>query len=137
MILAVQTKMRERDMAALRHETIAFSKPGGETCAPSRGRPVDLVHLARQTMGDRALEQEVLGLFVQQVSTVRERLQNADLVERRALAHTLKGAARGVGAFALADCADAIEQNPAERGHLTRMAALVDEVRDFIAAINR
>ena len=36
---------------------MAFSMPGGESCGQARSRPVDLVHLARQTMGDRALEQ--------------------------------------------------------------------------------
>ena len=30
---------------------------------PSGGRPIDLVHLARQTGGDKALESEVLALF--------------------------------------------------------------------------
>ena len=55
---------------------VAFSMPGGETCAKARARPVDLVHLARQTMGDRALEQEVLGLFVQQALNVRDRYRS-------------------------------------------------------------
>ena len=124
-------------MAALRQETIAFSRPGGETCVPSRARPVDLVHLARQTMGDRNLEQEVLALFLQQVSSVRERLATADMGERRTLAHTLKGSSRGIGAFALADCADAIETDPADRASIARLSDLIEEVRDFIAAINR
>lgn len=124
-------------MAALRQETIAFSRPGGEACVPSRARPVDLVHLARQTMGDRNLEQEVLALFLQQVSSVRERLATADMAERRTLAHTLKGSSRGIGAFALADCAGAIETDPADRASIARLSDLIEEVRDFIAAINR
>jgi HPt (histidine-containing phosphotransfer) domain-containing protein len=124
-------------MAALRQETIAFAKPGGERYGPSRRRPVDLVHLAAQTMGDRGLEQEVLALFVQQVSAARERLIAADAGERRMLAHTLKGSARGVGAFALADCAATIEADPADGSRIGHLSNLIDEVRDFIAAINR
>ena len=117
--------------------TIAFSRPGGESKAPSRARPVDLVHLARQTLGDRALEQEVLAMFVQQLSVTRERLAEANDSERRTLAHTLKGSARSVGAFAIADCAEAIENQPSGKGLMSRLSKLIDEVRDFIAAINR
>ena len=42
--------------------------PGGEGAAAPRARPVDLAHLARQTLGDRALEQEVLKLFLHQAA---------------------------------------------------------------------
>ena len=116
---------------------MAFSMPGGEICAKARSRPVDLVHLARQTMGDRSLEQEVLRLFVQQALLVRDQIVSANVAERLRLAHGLKGSAGGVGAFAIADCAAEIEKAPADRQHLTRLARLIDEVRDFIAAIGR
>ena len=118
-------------------DTIATGRPGGEECAPSRGRPVDLVHLARQTMGDRDLEAEVLGMFARQVDAARGRLAAAGEDERRSLAHTLKGTARSVGAFALADCAAGIEEDPSSAALLERLSALADEVRDFIAAIGR
>lgn len=124
-------------MALRTHETIAFARPGGESCASSKARPVDLVHLSRQTMGDRALEQEVLDMFVQQVCAIRERMATADEVERCRLAHTLKGSARGVGAFSLAECAGRIEENPSSKALLKKLSSLIDEVRDFIAAINR
>jgi len=61
---------------------IAFSMPGGDASGPARSRPVDLAHLARQTMGDRALEQEVLALFVQQALSVRDKIIDADVRER-------------------------------------------------------
>lgn len=115
----------------------AFSMPGGETSGAARARPVDLVHLARQTMGDRELEQEVLALFVQHVLSVRERITGADIKERLLLAHGLKGSARGVGAFAIADCATDIERRPDDGRNLKRLNVLIDEVRDFIAAIGR
>ena len=116
---------------------VAFSMPGGEVSGPARRRPVDLVHLARQTMGDRDLEREVLALFVQQVLSVRDKIGDADVRERLLLAHGLKGSARGVGAFSIADCAAEIERQPQESRHLKRLSTLIDEVRDFIAAINR
>lgn len=111
--------------------------PGGESAGPGRTRPVDLAHLSRQTMGDRELEREVLALFIEQASTVRDRIVNADARERKSLAHGLKGSARGIGAFPIADCASDIEKDPLGKANLTRLSRLVDEVRDFIAAINR
>jgi HPt (histidine-containing phosphotransfer) domain-containing protein len=118
-------------------DALAFSLPGGESCGQARSRPVDLVHLARQTMGDRALEQEVLALFLQQATLVRDQIVAASTAERLRLAHGLIGSARGVGAFAIADCAVEIERSPDDRQALIRLASLIDEMRDFIAAIGR
>ena len=116
---------------------IAFSMPGGDVSGTARSRPVDLAHLARQTMGDRGLEQEVLALFVQQALVVRDQILGADVKQRLLLAHGLKGSARGVGAFAIADCATAIEQQPEDTRILKRLSTLIEEVRDFIASISR
>ncbi len=118
-------------------DTVAFSKPGGEVCVPSRQRPIDLVHLARQTMGDRDLEQEVLSLFLQQAVSVKDRIAGAEPAQRKFLAHGLKGGARGVGAFAVADAAQKVEDEPQDKGHLRRLAGRIDEVREFMASINR
>lgn len=118
-------------------DSAAFGKPGGETCEPSKARPIDLVHLSRQTLGDRALEQEVLGMFVVQLAAARENLAAAKEADRRMIAHTLKGTARGLGAFKLGDCAAAIEDTPENEALIARLSKAIDEVRDFVAAINR
>ena len=112
--------------------------PGGEgSAAPrSRARSTSPI-LSRQTLGDRALEQEVLQLFVQQALSVRDQIAEADHRERLRLAHGLKGSARGVGAFAIADCVAEIEKQPDDRQLIKTLSALIDEVRDFIAAISR
>jgi len=75
--------------------------------------PVDLDHLARYTGGDRALNTEILSLFngqlhdmVGQLLTV---LEQRDTRKWREVTHTIKGAARGVGAFAMGDAAAAAE----------------------------
>ncbi len=115
----------------------AFSMPGGEVCGRAPSRPVDLVHLARQTMGDRDLEREVLCLFVQQALSARDRIADAGESERLNLAHGLKGSARGVGAFAVADCAAEIERQPNDARIVGKLGTLIEEVRDFIAAISR
>lgn len=115
----------------------AFDRPGGETCGPSRARPIDLPHLSRQTMGDREIEREVLALFVQQALTAREEIGEAPVRERLRLAHALKGSARGVGAFKIADCLSELEERPDDAEVVKHLSGLIDEVRSFIAAINR
>ncbi|MDX8497135.1 Hpt domain-containing protein [Mesorhizobium sp. VK4C] len=116
---------------------IAFSMPGGDVSGTAGSRPVDLAHLARQTMDDRALEQEVLALFVQQALSVRDKILDADAKERVLLAHSLKGSARGIGAFAVAECAATIEKQPEDARIVKKLGVLIEEVRDFIAAISR
>jgi HPt (histidine-containing phosphotransfer) domain-containing protein len=124
-------------MFARNAAAVAFAMPGGEGSAAPRARPVDLQHLARQTLGDRSLEQEVLQLFVQQAISVRDRIGPAGIGERLRLAHGLKGSARGVGAFAIADCVAELEARPDDKQVVRRLSTLIDEVRDFVAAINR
>ena len=79
----------------------------------------------------------MLQLFVQQALSVRDQIAEAAKRERLRLAHGLKGSARGVGAFAIADCVAEIEKQPDDRQLLRKLSSLIDEVRDFIAAICR
>ena len=75
--------------------------------------PVDLAHLARYTGGDSALNAEILRLFSGQseqlIGRLKLTLESGDGRRWREIAHSLKGAARGIGAFDLADFAAAIE----------------------------
>jgi HPt (histidine-containing phosphotransfer) domain-containing protein len=119
------------------YEKVAFSMPGGEASDTRRSRPIDLSHLSKQTMGDRELEREVLGMFVEQAQTVRRQIGDAAVKERLFLAHSLKGSARGVGAFAIAECACAIENSPTDRLVVKRLVRLIDDACDFIASISR
>ena len=75
--------------------------------APDDG-PIDIAHLRRMTLGDEALEREVLGMFSAQASRLVKSLA-ANPVDAGALAHTLKGSARAVGAFAVGDAAAHLE----------------------------
>jgi HPt (histidine-containing phosphotransfer) domain-containing protein len=73
-------------------------------------RPVDLAHLDRYTGGDLALDREILSLFDTQCSQMLAKLEElapefSDAKSWHEIAHSLKGAARGIGAFALADAA--------------------------------
>lgn len=93
-------------------------------------------HLARMTLGDRGLEGEVLALFDRQAELLLERIRT-DEGEAAMAAHTLKGSARGIGAFAVAHAAEAVEQAAvgARPGPNARLAAAVSEVRAEIARI--
>jgi HPt (histidine-containing phosphotransfer) domain-containing protein len=75
--------------------------------------PVDLAHLAQYTGGDAALDAEVLQMFVDQsASLLRDLeavLESHDIKSWKFITHSLKGAARYIGAFALADVAEEAE----------------------------
>jgi len=90
------------------------------------------------TLGDTGLERQVLGMFADQ--SVRLVATLAALpAEAGAMAHTLKGSARGIGAFRVADCAEALEsairegESPAKC--LIELKAAVAEARAAIAAM--
>ncbi len=71
--------------------------------------PIDLVHLARQCAGDHALEQELLALFADQCVKLLGEIKAADHGRGRDAAHSLKGAARAVGAWEVAAAAEVAE----------------------------
>lgn len=100
-------------------------------------RPIDLVHLSRQTLGDRDLEIELLALFERQAGLIMQQIAQAGGPRPRGdLAHTLKGSARAVGATHVADAAEAIEETLAHgaaetdlSGALARLEAAVADAR--------
>lgn len=74
-------------------------------------KPVDLVHLSTQTLGDRDLEAQVLGVFATQAGIYVEAWKAAGGGEARMrAAHSLKGAARSIGAWTLAELAEQAER---------------------------
>ena len=70
--------------------------------------PIDFEHLSRMTLGDPALECEVLTMFVAQSAKLLGELAGLP-AHAAALAHTLKGSARAIGAFAVAEAAGGLE----------------------------
>lgn len=70
---------------------------------------IDRDHLRHMTLGDRALEREVLRLFDVQAATLVGKMHEADPQSLAEFAHALKGAARGIGAFAVASAAEGLE----------------------------
>jgi hypothetical protein len=62
------------------------------------------------TLGERSLEREVLALFDRQAEMLMPRIRCGTVLVAAASAHTLKGSALGIGAFAVARAAEAVEQ---------------------------
>ena len=103
---------------------------------------LDLVHLSRQTLGDRALEMELLELFERQATSALSRLTGlgaAGGVAGADVAHMLKGSARAVGAFGVARTAGDLEEVLRTGGSPTRqqdaLARSIGEARETIAAL--
>jgi HPt (histidine-containing phosphotransfer) domain-containing protein len=96
--------------------------------APDDG-PIDIEHLQRMTLGDAGLEREVLAMFSAQAIRLISDIA-APSSDRRALVHTLKGSARAIGAFRVAEAAEFAEavlrqgDNPSEA---------LDELSDAVA----
>jgi HPt (histidine-containing phosphotransfer) domain-containing protein len=122
-------------MLGIAHSADSKDAPG---LAPD-DRPIDLVHLARTTMGDRSLEREVLQLFDRQADLLIARMRAAPPAGIAPLAHTLKGSARGIGAWRVARAAEMLEVISLAGGQtgeaLDRLAAFSQEARGVIAEL--
>ncbi len=79
--------------------------------------PIDYAHLDKYVCGDRALLDEILSIFQEQVeSWLQKMTPGLDDEAWRHAAHSLKGAARGVGAWAVGDLAEEAEAMVAGAG---------------------
>ncbi len=97
--------------------------------APDDG-PIDFEHLARMTLGDSGLECEVLTMFVAQSTGLLDRLTPLP-PEAGNLAHTLKGSARAIGAFAVAEAASRLETALNDAGNA---GSALEGLKDAVAA---
>jgi HPt (histidine-containing phosphotransfer) domain-containing protein len=98
--------------------------------------PIDMDHLKRMTLGDESLEREVLAMFSAQSVSLIGALAVLP-AEARELVHTLKGSARAVGAFAVADAAADLEAALTNSGDPAEaLAELKDAVAQARAAID-
>ena len=104
---------------------------------PSGGRPIDLVHLARQTGGDKSLETEVLALFARQARQAVTQIGDMKADARSELAHKIAGAAKGVGASDVARCASALETQPGSATAVAAFTKAVVEADNFIVGLMR
>jgi HPt (histidine-containing phosphotransfer) domain-containing protein len=97
--------------------------------------PIDIAHLKRMTLGDAGLEREVLAMFAGQAVRLIGALavQPSDAAE---IAHTLNGSARAIGAFQVAEAAEAFEAALRGGEASEELAALRDAVAQARGAID-
>ena len=91
---------------------------------------VDFAYLESYAANDRQVIVEVLGLFQAQAGLWAAQLADPGQ-DRRDLAHTIKGAARGIGATALGDVSDLVEQGASDQ--VPALKAAIDEALGDIA----
>lgn len=105
---------------------------------------IDCDHFQTMTGGDRELQVEVLGMFDEQTQLWRRLLiPDAPVHTWRDAAHTLKGSARGLGLWALAqacETAEALAKNgvtdgPVVAAELAKVRAALDEAQDVIRKV--
>jgi HPt (histidine-containing phosphotransfer) domain-containing protein len=108
---------------------------------PVADEAIDRRHLARMTLGDRSLEREVLQLFVRQTTIMLARLTGAAPPLAAGCAHTLKGSARGIGAWRVARAAERLEVAAANamdtNAAMDELVAASFEARAFIVKLLR
>lgn len=93
------------------------------------GPAIDDAALDRNTGGDRALQDEVLALFLGQIDQLLDALSSAAPGRDRFMyAHAIKGGARNVGALRLARLAEEME-HASETAHEVVFATLVPRAR--------
>jgi hypothetical protein len=102
---------------------------------------IDRAHLARMTHAERDLEREVLALFATPTEILLGRIRGAAPAAAGALAHTLCGSARGIGAWKVAEAAAAVEAEAAagrtSAVSVDRLAAAAHEAQIEIADLMR
>lgn len=104
---------------------------------------IDVDHLTRMTLGERSLEREVLQLFDRQAGMLLARMRQSGCAAAGAFAHTLKGSSRGIGAWRVAEAAQAVElavtagQAADVNAAIDRLAVTIDEARRVIADLLR
>lgn len=121
------------------YDFIGIAEIPAPTLVPDQ--PIDRTHLFKMTLGDRSLEAEVLRLFERQSVMLLGRMSLAEPAKLRALAHTLNGSSRGIGAWRVAHAAHALEiaaNDPAlAEPAIVALRAAIDEAVGAIGLLLR
>ena len=100
---------------------------------PATAKTVDYDHLRVQAGEDLGVMREVLSLFVTHGEQVIGELERAnDAQTWKQWTHTLKGSARGVGAFAVAEAAADAERHLLDKTKLQLLKTVFAEARSYI-----
>ncbi|MBV9636662.1 MAG: Hpt domain-containing protein [Methylobacteriaceae bacterium] len=109
-----------------------MSRPPGEG-AERPAQAIDRSHLSRQTLGDTALQRELLAIFDRRSEDLVGRLAGAQPEARRDLAHGLKGSALAIGATRVAAAAAHYEGLIGRAADEATLAAAYRELADAVS----
>ena len=106
---------------------------------------LDLVHLDKYIAGDVALRDEILSMFAERAIQLNGELKTTQTdQERKITLHTLKGGARGVGAWALGDLCEKAERingmpdkSVEQSALIVKIDAAVDEAAAAIQSLRK
>jgi HPt (histidine-containing phosphotransfer) domain-containing protein len=136
---------RSREYSVAGHDVWDDEDDLAETVGDAAEPIIDLVHLARQTLSDQALEVELLDMFERQSARILAQLieaRDGDAKIRENLAHTLRGSALSIGAGRVARSAQVYEsacaaglRGGALNATLSVLADAVVEARATIASL--
>ena len=117
------TKLSEKARAHARIDGSGPNASGPMVSGPMASPPlapgdasIDRGHLSRMTHGEQDLEREVLQLFAMQIDLLLGRMRGAAPAVAAALAHTLAGSARSIGAWKIAEAAAVVEAEASAGG---------------------
>ena len=118
---------------------IAFESPDNlNGMTPSLQRPIDLVHLATQSKGDKAVEVEILQIFARQArGCLLAMSAGRGKVEVKSAANRLRNAAMAVGALRVVAAADLVEAKGATVDSMATVPSAVLEAEHFILKLAR
>lgn len=104
--------------------------------ADSEGQAVDFAYLESFCAGDAGVLADVLAIFQEQAAKWTETMDTPGF-EQRDLAHTIKGASRGIGANALADAASTAEfGGPVDMGPVrAELERALAEIEGYVSRI--
>lgn len=118
--------------------SIEVSQPEPETGKRPVARPIDMMHLTKQALGDVGLEGEILRNFDEILAAHFGHLEGSSTVpELLHHLHIIRGASVGVGAWSLAEHAHVMETElnegePVNPERVEDIHFAVEEVRTFV-----
>lgn len=118
--------------------TVELAKPAPMARKPMPARPIDMMHLTKQALGDPGLEVEILRMFDERLATHFGALETSVTVPDL-LRHldVIRKASVGVGAWSLAEHAHVMETElktgePVNPERVDDIHMAVEEVRAFV-----
>jgi hypothetical protein len=136
-VLIVENIINKRGRMMALQQQIILEAPEFDNGRKSDNRPVDLLHLSKQTSGDRNLERNLLDMFAKQARESLGFMAGCSDIERGKMAGEIATSANSIGTFDVAEKAGRVEQDPSDAAALAGFTNAVVKASSFVASVNR